>query len=780
MGRLPELRRGGVEGSRKDHNRAAKRTRNKTTLALAILSCTVMGFLVWINVTFLSAAQENDASRHSSSIAAIQMHRIGVAQLTPPSSRTMRKKEAFVIRKEEATLSSPSVRQVPRYGQQNSDNPQEKKGQKVDIIPPRLFALDEHISHLLSISLASPSSSSSGALKVSFYIDPEDGVATRRRSDDSRIRMESYDDADHHYSDVQLQEDLYDPPEYEEGGPELRRDMAENCRPVLPWHVTPTPTCNIVHEIDLSYRGHMEERNNENDNDVVMSTNENKAKKLKYAFHNVIKVLGHGQYRAAWHVERQLATRVEPTSAIPTSPQNDKHSSAEALGHEHFILKTWKQWSRDKNSNSVTDLYYLFSLFTYRYHMVDALLTDAMNKQRQSNHAVDIYGFCGHAVLNQMGHASLTDFLEQHTSTVNEVDVHVALSTNNGEHQKHMTEEKAALEAQNTLTTSKTVTIVNLSAREKFQYAAQVSRALADFHSLDSYYNNTHGDTDKKRSVLPAVVDANVAPLRNITFPTVMYLDFKAENFMMFPSLSESLSSTSIYNSHVTPPDENKHNNSNDPPFVIKMSDFNSAEILQRNISKRISVSALDDNNKKKGDEFVEDESSIPRLCRVHRRPDMYSPEQARSGSDPAGNATPQSDVFALGGILYHIVFGRTLQQELQGQLDSDPAPIPKQYEKRPRQRLLDHIASGAGIPSRETMTRELALQRHLRALVKPVAHRIDEQGNDIKNNTKNVEEDVENLLLDIIVACWIFDPKLRPTAQEVSDFFTSKSPEAK
>mmetsp|Transcript_8147 Transcript_8147/g.12086 ORF Transcript_8147/g.12086 Transcript_8147/m.12086 type:complete len:500 (+) Transcript_8147:264-1763(+) len=123
--------------------------------------------------------------------------------------------------------------------------------------------------------------------------------------------------------------------------------VGDDCRPARAWQTTSRPTCNVVHEIDwMNFDVHSSRRNSAYSDATARLT-----------------FLNRGGTRIVWKANG---------------------SSTERIG---FVLKTLRM---DK----------AFSEIMLEYQRIDAL---AMDELTSSTNVVDVYGYCGQTVMNEIG-----------------------------------------------------------------------------------------------------------------------------------------------------------------------------------------------------------------------------------------------------------------------------------------------------------------------------------------------------------------------------------------
>jgi serine/threonine protein kinase len=189
----------------------------------------------------------------------------------------------------------------------------------------------------------------------------------------------------------------------------------------------------------------------------------------------------------------------------------------------------------------------------YRRHFIDAVVTDALmaassssslasahkqfRPQSQSpsesfhpqtqSHVVNIYGYCAHATINEYASITLNNFIKQHNK-------------------KHKVREVVP-GGENK---SKRITQLMLTPMQRLHYASGVATAIAQLHAMD-------GGSAVHKDLKPD----------NIMLAERM--EMKAETT---PSEASNNNSTAIQRSSL-------------PLLHVKVSDFNDAELLQRNTS---------------------------------------------------------------------------------------------------------------------------------------------------------------------------------------------------
>jgi serine/threonine protein kinase len=200
------------------------------------------------------------------------------------------------------------------------------------------------------------------------------------------------------------------------------------CVPMAEWQTKHFPTCNIVHEHDIVQgvrtvartRAHKKSNDPKHDDDLR------------------IELLGEGGMRLAWSASQ--------------------HGSYVA---EKIILKTLK-WPRN------------YTASIYEHNRVDALVSERLTA---SPHVIDIYGFCGNAVLNEMAFSSM------------------------GKIAKHS----------------------NLTFTAMLEYVTQAAQGIADVQSID-YFHHRSSDSGSSHSSITNTDQCN---------STVVHNDMGPSNFLV-------------------------------------------------------------------------------------------------------------------------------------------------------------------------------------------------------------------------------------------------------
>jgi hypothetical protein len=154
----------------------------------------------------------------------------------------------------------------------------------------------------------------------------------------------------------------------------------DECVPMATWQTQSFPTCNTLHEMDITSTA------------ATMSTNETEYESSSGFQHDfAISLLSdQGSWRSVWKVQRDLSWS---QSAPVTS------------GIETLVLKLLKFQRRDFNAES------------YEHHRIDAM---AMERLTASNHIVNVFGYCGQSVVTE--YASTTARLLTKNTTLTSLD----------------------------------------------------------------------------------------------------------------------------------------------------------------------------------------------------------------------------------------------------------------------------------------------------------------------------------------------------------------------
>ena len=166
----------------------------------------------------------------------------------------------------------------------------------------------------------------------------------------------------------------------------------EDCVPKATWQTTSYPTCNNIHEIDFIHSVTRQGRSHifaQSVHDRRFVTNYSSSKSLQQKQEMDLTLLGQGWFRSAWKVETETAPfKIE---------YDDDEWDAEWLREESLVLKTLRI------EREFLDEY-------YELHRRDAM---AMERLTHSKYVLDVYGYCGQSVLNELAsHGTLLTMMK--------------------------------------------------------------------------------------------------------------------------------------------------------------------------------------------------------------------------------------------------------------------------------------------------------------------------------------------------------------------------------
>lgn len=166
----------------------------------------------------------------------------------------------------------------------------------------------------------------------------------------------------------------------------------EDCVPKASWQTTSYPTCNNIHEIDLTHsigRKSLSHIFAEAVTGRRFITDYSSSEALQLKQEVDLELKGQGWFRSAWIVDRE-------TSPFKVEYDDDEWDD-EYLSEEMLVLKTLRI-ERD------------FLEEYYELHRRDAM---AMERLTHSKYVLDVYGFCGQSTLNELAsHGTLRTMMK--------------------------------------------------------------------------------------------------------------------------------------------------------------------------------------------------------------------------------------------------------------------------------------------------------------------------------------------------------------------------------
>lgn len=413
------------------------------------------------------------------------------------------------------------------------------------------------------------------------------------------------------------------------------------CTPILPPEANRiNPTCNEFHSIDFinsiiakHYSHRTEKRELVLDDDVDGSGDDdgyNKEERRLIATEQQ-------QFK-----RRSLHSRYHNRNETPLSENNNNSTDEKEIGTSLSLLgvggwrATWRYDVSSKRKSSTSTTLVLktlrwkaqdFDQQTFHRHSTDAIASTHLTTGNAAlNKIVGIYGYCGQSVLNEFANAgTLVDLVERRErisvdySKSSPIEAVSSLLVKN--HNKVPQEV-------NVISSNKEEQIIDdgfaWSPYQQLLYALNIVSAVADIHNN---HNSKH-------------------------IPVVVHHDLKPDNIVIVrPEIPTNKNHQVISKGNV----DKDSANSNDAKLpgrpklhnhqiVFKISDFNDAEILQWNQT----TTSTDPTNSTESD----------KLCYFNRKR-WFPYYRAREEILEQPILTHKVDIYAMGGILYHLLEGQ-------------------------------------------------------------------------------------------------------------------------
>jgi hypothetical protein len=233
--------------------------------------------------------------------------------------------------------------------------------------------------------------------------------------------------------------------------------VPDECVPMAEWQTQSFPTCNVVHELDF-VRGVAVSAN-------TKPWNRRTSKVRPPPLPLSMQILAKGGMRLAWTATQSpfsIQDFGKGKDVLEEDPTYDEDDT--------FILKTLK-WQRN------------YTQTVYEANRIDALVSERLSP---SPHVIDIYGYCGNAVLNEMA--------SPHKGSL-----------------EHMIRNK--------------IDIPGYTWRQVLRYVTEAAQAIADIQSIDSILYSLKDDSSTTTN------NANSTII--IINSTVVHNDMGPSNFLI-------------------------------------------------------------------------------------------------------------------------------------------------------------------------------------------------------------------------------------------------------